>query len=402
MANSKEIIFRPCPLTHIAVVAFALCLTCTGARAQSAPVLKKENRFELFADTRLRLESDFDSVDESGQAREDRDRIRLRARLGARYKFSERFTAQARARTGPKFSQQSTNITLLDLNGNGADDFSVVMDQWFIQGKSGHIEGWLGRNTFPFWRQNNNEMFWNDNATIAGSYLQFGLHETQGTQIQLRAGYFVLPDGAIDFSGQLAAAQLVLGHRLNEDWKMTAGAGYFHMNSSGNAEYLIDGNGNRDYRIGIASIQAERSIQPGPFDANFIRLGADLIRNFSNYSSKDSDPVTAEFSEAKDGFTVSTVLGSTITDAEGTGRWQVTYMYAYIEKLAINSAYAQSNWVRWGANRQSDVSNLKGHEVGFRYWINKNVDINNRLFVVDSLTTPQDGNRFRVDLNIRF
>ena len=73
-----------------------------------------------------------------------------------------------------------------------------------------------------------------------------------------------------------------------------------------------------------------------------------------------------------------------------------------IEKLAINSAYGQSNWVRWGANRQSDVSNLKGHELGFRYWINKNVDINNRLFLVDSISTPQDGNRFRIDLNVRF
>ncbi len=326
MAGSKEIIFKHYPLTNIAAAAFALSLTYSEARAQSEPALKKENKFELFADTRLRLESDFDSVDESGRKREDRDRIRLRARLGARYKFSEHFTAQARARTGPKFSQQSTNITLLDLNGNEPDDFSVVMDQWFIQGKSDQIEGWLGRNTFPFWRHNNNEMFWNDNATIAGGYVQLALHEAQATEVQLRSGYFVLPDGAIDFSGQLAAAQLVVDHRLNENWKMTASAGYFHLNGSGDTKYLIDGNGNRDYKIGIASIEAEKSIQPGFLDANFIRFGADLIRNFANYSSNDSDPVTAGFSKAKDGFTVSTALGSTITDTDGAGRWQVAYM----------------------------------------------------------------------------
>jgi hypothetical protein len=381
------------------VVASTCLFACT--LAQSAPVVDPD-KFEVFGDARLRFESDFDSVDEASEKRDDRDRIRLRARLGARYHLSEALTIQARARTGPKFSQQSTNITILDLSGNSNDDISFVMDQWFIRGRTEGMEAWLGRNTFPFWRHNNNEMFWNDNATIAGSYLQLDLFESETTQVEVRTGYFALPDGAIDFSGQLTAAQLVAGHQINHEWKVTGSAGYFHINGSGDTKYLVDGNGDRDYKIGILSLEAERAIQPANIDINFIRFGADAIRNFADYSSQDIDAVTAEFSKAKDGFTVSSVLGSTITDSEGRGRWQLSYMYAYIEKLAINSAYGQSNWVRWGANRQSDVSNLKGHELGFRYWINKSLDINKRLFLVDSISTPQDGNRFRVDLNIRF
>jgi hypothetical protein len=359
-------------------------------------------KFQTFGDARLRFESDFDSVDEAGKPRDDRYRIRLRARLGARYHVNEALNLQARVRTGPKFSQQSTNITILDLSGNGNDDISFVMDQWFIQGKTGRMKVWLGRNTFPFWRHNDNEMFWNDNATIAGSYLQIGLFENESTYAEVRAGYFALPDGAIDFSGQLAAAQLLAKHQINRNWHMMGSVGYFHIHGSGSAKYLIDGNGDRDYKIGILSLQTERAIQAAKIDINFIRFGADVIRNFADYSRQDTEPVTAAFSNAKDGYTLSSVFGNTSTNADGRGRWQLGYMYAHIEKLAINSAYSQSNWVRWGANRQSDVSNLKGHELGFRYWINKNVDINKRLFLVDSISTPQDGNRFRIDLNIRF
>jgi len=109
-----------------------------------------------------------------------------------------------------------------------------------------------------------------------------------------------------------------------------------------------------------------------------------------------------QYHDDKSGFAVSTTVGGKAIRPNGGGRWHLNYMYAYIEKLAINGAYGQSNWVRWGEGAQSDVTNMKGHEIGLRYWFSKNVDINNRLFLVDSITTGQDGNRFRVDLNIRF
>lgn len=370
--------------------------------AQAALWISEDQKLEIFGDTRLRLEKDFDSRKESGEKRDDRDRLRIRARLGARYTFDEHFRLQVRARTNPEGGQQTTNITIADFSGNERDDFHAALDHWFIEAKSQDMRGWLGRSNFPFWQHNNAEVLWGDNVTIAGAYFQTELPHLRNTAVQLRTGHFALPDGHRDFTNQLTAAQLVFDQSLDANWVLRYSLGYFHINGSGQAKYLSDGNANRDYKIGVASLQADRALDLGAYRLDFIRFGGDLIHNFERYSATDSDPVTAQYHDEKSGFAVSTTLGGKATKPDGGGGWHFNYLYAYIEKFAINSAYGNSNWVRWGEGKQSDVTNMKGHEIGLRYWFSKNIDINNRLFLVDSITTEQDGNRFRVDLNIRF
>lgn len=370
--------------------------------AQAAIWISEDQKLEIFGDTRLRFERDFDSREESGEKRDDRDRLRFRAKIGARYTFDEHFRLQVRARTNPVGGQQTTNITIADFSGNDTDDFHMALDQWFIEARSQHARGWLGRSNFPFWQHNDAEVLWGDNVTIAGGYMQTELPHLRNTAVQLRAGHFALPDGHRNFTNQLTAAQFVFDQSLDADWVLRYSFGYFHINGSGEARYLSDGNANRDYKLGVVSIQADRPLPLGAYRIDFIRFGGDLIRNFESYSSRASDPVTAQYHDERDGFAISTTVGGKATKPDGGGAWHLNYLYAYIEKFAINSAYGQSNWVRWGEGKQSDVSNMKGHEIGLRYWFSKNVDINNRLFLVDSITTGQDGNRFRVDMNIRF
>lgn len=392
----------PYPHQRLLACLFSGALFAAASPAQAALWTSEDQKLEIFADTRLRFEKDFDSRKESGEKRDDRDRLRLRARLGARYVFDEHFRLQVRARTNPEGGQQGTNITIADFSGNDRDDFHMALDQWFIEGKSNGVKTWLGRNSFPFWQHNDAEVLWNDNVTIAGAYFQSELPNLFDTAVQVRAGHFALPDGHRNFTNQLTAAQLVFDQSLDANWVLRYSLGYFYINGSGEARYLIDGNANRDYKIAAASIQADRALDLGAYRLDFIRFGGDLIHNFENYSATDSDPVTAQYHDEKSGFAVSTTVGGKATKPNGGGRWHLNYLYAYIEKFAINSAYGQSNWVRWGEGTQSDVTNMKGHEIGLRYWFSKNVDINNRLFLVDSITTEQDGNRFRVDLNIRF
>lgn len=375
--------------------------------ATSSSIAKADSQFdegrklEIFGDMRFRLEKDFDSRRESGEKRDDRDRLRFRAKVGARYEINDHLRVQVRARTNPVGGQQTTNITIADFSGNDRDDFHVALDQWFIAAKSDRVQGWLGRNNFPFWQHNDAEVLWGDNATIAGGYFQAALPNFNDTSIQLRTGHFALPDGHRNFTNQLTAAQLVFDQSLNE-WDLRYSIGYFYIRGSGDTRYLSDGNAERDYKIGAVSIQADRALDLGIPRLNYLRIGGDLIHNFESYSQNDAHPVTAEYHDETSGFAVSATIGGNGTRKNGGGAWHFNYMYAYVEKFAINSAYGQSNWVRWGEGRQSDVSNMKGHEFGLRYWFSKKVDINNRLFLADSITTKQDGNRVRVDLNIRF
>ncbi len=78
------------------------------------------------------------------------------------------------------------------------------------------------------------------------------------------------------------------------------------------------------------------------------------------------------------------------------------YSYAHIETFAVNASYAQDDWIRFGAGAQTDASGFKGHEIRLGYAISKNINLLARLYLVDAITTRQDGNRFRVDLNWKF
>ncbi len=79
--------------------------------------------------------------------------------------------------------------------------------------------------------------------------------------------------------------------------------------------------------------------------------------------------------------------------------WPFGYYYAHIGTLAVNASYSQDDWARFGRGPQSDV---KGHEIRATDVIAKNLNLAARQFLVDALTTIQDGKRLHVDLNWKF
>ncbi len=78
------------------------------------------------------------------------------------------------------------------------------------------------------------------------------------------------------------------------------------------------------------------------------------------------------------------------------------YYYDHIETFTVNSSFAQDDWVRWGSAVESRGSNLKGHEFRVAYGLGNGVNLVARLYVADAITTIEDGNRFRLDLNMKF
>lgn len=68
----------------------------------------------------------------------------------------------------------------------------------------------------------------------------------------------------------------------------------------------------------------------------------------------------------------------------------------------MNASFAQDDWVRWGSATQTRGSNLKGHELRFGYGLAKDLNLLARLYLVESITTVEDGKRFRIDLNYSY
>lgn len=381
----------------LAAMASAIALATLAAfPAQAEVKLDEAGKIGLYGDARLRLEADWDSQNSSGGQRSDRNRLRTRLRVGLNIAPAEKIKLGFRLRSGSDFSHQSPHITLIDFDDNDTGDSDFNFDKWFASYSSGGTTIWAGRNSLPFWKQN--ELFWDDDVTPAGIGATWKFN-----QFDINAGYFSLPVGMQEFSGNLAVGQLVYRATIGErqDSLILAG-GVLAVDGGPNdsdSELLLDGNGARDYQTFIVSGQYKTSARERP-----LTFGLDFINNSESYSSTDPDPFTAFNADETDGLVAQVSYGST-----SPGQWLAAYYYATIDTFAFSSSYSQDDWMRWGSATETRSTNFSGHEFRFAYGLMQNMNLVARLYLVEAnelrsatATAKEDGNRFRIDVNYRF
>lgn len=342
-----------------------------------------------YADFRFRYESDRDSSNGAGVARSDRDRLRIRARVGIKFEPNDTWLFDLRARTGDSLSQQSSHLTIHDFDGGPNNDFSGILDKYCARIATDDFNLWMGRNTFPFWKQN--ELFWDDDVTITGAALSSKTEWFQGT-LAGTIGAFYLPDGGWDLNGNLYAGQAVYTRTIG-DYEITAAEGLYFIDGSPGAKQLLNGNGARDYAILGSQIAVARTVFNIP-----VSLGADAYLNLEDYAANSPDRFTARNVDENFGY----VLSATVGTLKEKGDLQFGYYYAWLETFSVNASYAQDDWMRWGSPTQTDSSDLKGHECRLTFRACKNLDIMARLYAVDAIASQQDGMRFRIDFNYAF
>lgn len=364
-----------------AVIVFSIA--CWAAPLQAEQTLDKEGKVKAQADLRLRFESDWDSHRSDGTMRDDRNRLRMRFRFGMTFQPTSLLSAGFRLRTGSRDSQQSPHITLIDFDDNPVGDKHLLFDKYYLRLSGKKAWAWAGRNSLPFWTQN--ELFWDDDVTPAGVASGYKSQWKNGS-FAVNAGYFALPDGGICFNGTMGAGQGVLTLQ-NGATTITAASGIYALRGDERSRHLRNGNGLRDYTIVVTSLQGRFNTNGPP-----VTVGIDLMRNLEDYAANPAD------NDQRDGFVASIALGQ----LKQAHDWQVGYYFARIERLAVNGSYAQDDWTRWGSATQTDSSDYKGHEFRLSYALTPAWNIVNRLFIAEALTSPQDGKRFRVDLNYSF
>jgi len=366
----------------------SLAILTAGILAIGAIPTVSQADLAISGDFRLRLESDWDSHKSDGVTlREDRSRARIRAQVSLKYDHEKWAEFGARLRSGSDDSHQSPHITVVDFDDNDTGDANLNPDKWYFKLKKAGAWMWVGRNGLPFWKQN--ELLWDDDATISG--IATGIKFGSDTSLAVNAGYFSLPVGMKQFSGNLSSGQVVLSTKA-AGADFTAAAGVLSIDANPDDEdavNLLNGNGLRDYSIWVANLQAKFKLGNLP-----LKIGVDWMHNDEDYDDAGDAFAYANRDET-DGYVGSIHL-------KNPGDWQLGYYYAHIETLAVNASYAQDDWARWGSAVESRLSNMEGHEVRASYKLTKELNVVARLYIVEAITTEEDGNRFRVDFNYKF
>ena len=121
-----------------------------------------QKKLQFSGDFRFRIEQDWNSQKPDGTYRDDRTRLRYRARLGATYDFKKGISFGMRIRTGQPNKQQDPQLTL----GDQFSSLPIAFERIYANFNHNWLSAWIGKNTFPFEKQT--ELFWSDNVFPEG------------------------------------------------------------------------------------------------------------------------------------------------------------------------------------------------------------------------------------------
>ncbi|MEN8800047.1 MAG: putative porin [Flavobacteriaceae bacterium] len=349
-----------------------------------------QQKIEYEGDFRFRVEQDWRVRSPDGSYLEDRSRLRYRARAGIVYRPHNWIEVGLRLRTGDPKKQQDPQITL-------GDEFSgipVSFERAYAGFTYKGFSAWLGKNTFPFKRQN--ELFWSDNVYPEGVAAGIDLPVKAGVLQHLRVntGHFIFATDGLSFSKD----SYIQGIQLLSGWgqdRLSIFPGFFYFRQMPN---IPDGNETFRLDYSIVHIGSRLNLMP----KNGLTLEVDYYQNLENLSKNDSIP--SAFVDQKKGLTLSMRIG----DLDKRGHWFFRTSYNYQERYAAVDFLAQNDWARWDYSSQGSLdgrlTNYKGLELMAAYAITKNIDVQTRWFFVEQLIPlgvfRETNNRVRFDINI--
>lgn len=354
-----------------------------------------KSTIQFSGDFRFRIEQDWDSRKSDGTFREDRTRLRYRARVGATYNYKDWASVGLRLRTGNPIKQQDPQVTL----GDVSKEFGTVpvgFEKLYFQARHKQLEGWLGKNTFPF--EKNNEQFWSDNVYPEGIFIKntFEINSGLLNTISLSCGHFV----AVASGESLGKDSYFQGFQshltFNEKTFSLFPSLYFFKNIPN----IPDGAATFVFNYSIFHIGGNVTLLKKPL----INLDADYYHNFEDYSNSSDIPESLK--DENQGF----VCGFSYGALESAKDWYFKLTYNYLQRYAAVDFFTQNDWARWDYSSSDSpdgrLTNYKGIEFVTAYKLNKSMNLVMKYYLVEQLIPYGDflenGSRIRFDLDVKF
>lgn len=357
--------------------------------------VKKEKKLNLSADVRFRAEMDRNSDKNTiDAARTDRDRFRYRARFGAKYALNKNMEFGMRFRSGSPNNPQSPHVTL----GKRMQSDQFSLDKAYIKVKSDKgLWAWAGKNSMPFWEQN--ELLWDGDVNPEGLSFGGSFKLSENAKLVPIAGYYVLDqntvthnDGVVleeasqkfgDFSN-IVLAQVKFCNKFGDD-KLTISTGVVNAALKDNDEKTDD----FVYTIWATSVQYK-------LKSSGLTFGLDYFSNLADLDNK----VAEIYEDQKTGYAASIKYSKK--------KFGAAFTYAAIQKYSVVDMFAQDDWVRWGNSDMTRSSNFKGIELNFKYKFTNKFNTTFRVWNVEGMEFHgggdqlETGTRIRLDFNIKF
>jgi Putative porin len=371
----------------------------------------------------------------------DRNRARLRARLGFTTRIDERFSAGLRLATGSSTDRVSTNQTL----GQNFNRYTFLVDQAYIR-----YEPWPGISTSAGRIPNpwfSTDLVWNDSLNFEGiaGTVRPVTNPNAPWQPFFTAGYFPVREGAPPRRGRgLLGAQMGLQWELSPTTRFRVGLAQYQFRYF---EGQIDGDfdpvsgpgpsyGQYEYEAGLrqrgntlfltnnpAEIQAgltpdrarwglASKFRPWAltvagefrhFMPVFVGVSGELVRNEA-YDRGEIAGRTGVFLDDARVFGAGARLTVGAQRVRELHEWQFTLGYKWLGSDAVPDAFVDSDVALGGTN-------VKGLSVGFTYGLGRESSVGLRVISGSTISSPTVRNGFgdkfgvdtiQVDVNARF
>ncbi len=355
---------------------------------------------------------------------EDRNRFRMRARLGLNARITPEISAGVRLATGGLSDPVSTNQTL----GQTNNKYSFVLDRAFVKAHSDDFLPWLtasvGRLPNPFF---STSLVWDDDVSFEGAALHIDPYAKSANIWRPYATLGAFPLQDVEQSASVKAkSKWLTGAQIGLEWipdnktRAKLGLAYYdYRNISGirNAfeqtaynrtapDFRQKGNtlfniANTNPATNLYALAADYQLLnlTGMVDLNLfnpvhVMLSGDYVKNIGFSRSKTLARTGVDVAPRTTGYMAQLAVG--MPSMQLKNDWQISAAYRYLEADAVLDAFADSDFHLGGTNN-------KGFILGAQYGLGKNTWLSARWLSSNEIRgLPLSIDVFQIYFNAKF
>jgi hypothetical protein len=381
------------------------------------------NRFKLYGDIRLRYQGDYfdkNNTDDDGfstpEITTDRQRFRIRTRLGLLAKVSDDVEAALGLTSGSTSDPVSTNQTL----GDGFNKKTITLDTAYLKWTPyKEVTAWGGRIPNPWF---STDLVWDKDLNFDGVAVSYAPALSDTLSLFLTAGVFPLQEVKLSAHDKwLYGGQAGLSWQPVETVGAKLGVAYYRfentqgkasVNYSNEFDYTVPAfaqKGNTVFDINAAFSGNTKLAQAAKFhelavtgslDLSFwnpihLVLMGDFVMNLGYDTGEVNSLTGLSYGKENIGYQLGLAIGH--GQFTGFGDWRGYLNYRYLEADAVMDSYTDSDFHLGGTN-------AKGWTIGAELGLRKNIWLSGKWMTASEISgaAKLDIDVFQLDLNAKF